>query len=266
MGRLVADLVSRFKRDEVPELGSQLAFNLVLSFFPFLIFLMTLIGHTALDGMKVLISLSRILPESVYQLTKNTVLEVVGTRNSKLMSFSLFITLWAASSGFNAVIKGLNNAYGIKESRSFVRVRVISMLCTIGLAFLIILVGLLLVFGNILWNAAAGRLAFLNELSMVWSMTRYAVSVSANIGIFALLYRYAPNKRPTWNEVFPGALFSTAGLMLVSAVFAYYVNNFANYSIIYGSLGAIIVLLVWLFLVSVIVIMGGEVNASLATV
>lgn len=264
MGKFIMDLILRFNKDDVPALGSQLAFNLVLSFFPFLIFLMTLIGYTALDGMDILMALSKVLPVSVFGLVKNTVLEVVGTRNSRLMSLSLIITLWAASSGFNAAIKGLNNAYGIKETRSFIHVRIVSMLCTIGLAFLIILVGLLLVFGGILWNAAAVRVPFLKNLSMVWSLARYTIVFSTNIGIFILLYRFAPNRRLTWIEVIPGSLFSTAGLILVSTIFSYYVNNFANYSIIYGSLGAIIILLIWLFLVSVILIMGGEVNASLA--
>lgn len=264
MFKLIVDLIFRFNKDDVPALSSQLAFNLVLSFFPFLIFLMTLIGHISLNGMELLLTFSKILPASVFNLVKNTILEVVNTKNSQLMSFSLLITLWSASSGFSAVIKGLNKAYGVKESRSFVRVRFVSVLCTLGVTFLIILMGLLLVFGRIIWNSAASRFSFSYELSVLWMVIRYIIVVSTAIGTFMLLYQVAPNRRLAWIDVVPGSLFSTAGLMFVSTIFAYYVNNFANYSIVYGSLGAIVVLLTWLFLVSVIVIMGGEVNASLA--
>jgi membrane protein len=263
MIKLILDLVSRFNEDDVPALSSQLAFNLILSFFPFLIFLMTLLGHIPLNDFDILTGLSRILPSSVYSLTKSTVFEVINTRNSKLMSFSLLITLWSASSGFNAVIKGLNNAYNIRESRSFIRVRIISILCTLGMAFLIILMGVLMVFGKYVWNLLMITLALSYKAAVLWTIMRYSIVIATAISIFTLLYHIAPNKKLSWLEVIPGSLFSTASLIFVSVAFAYYVNNFANYSIAYGSLGAIIVLLTWLFLVSVIVIMGGELNASL---
>jgi membrane protein len=263
MKKLLLDLISRFNNDDVPALGSQLAYNLVLSFFPFIIFLMTLIGHTSLNNNDILMALSRIMPASAFNLISTTVSEVITTKHSELMSLSLIFTIWSASAGFNAVIKGLNKAYRVPESRHFVKVRIISILCTLGMAFILLIMMFLLILGHIIWNYAAYKLGFSHELVTLWTIIRYFIFISTAIFIFTALYRYAPCKRLTWLEVLPGSLFAILHLILVSTAFAYYVNNFANYSVIYGSIGAIIVLLTWLFLVSVIVMLGGELNASL---
>ncbi|WP_160672049.1 YihY/virulence factor BrkB family protein [Clostridium sp. C8-1-8] len=265
MLELILDLFKRFNDDDVPSLSSQLAFNLLLSFFPFLIFLMTILGRTSLNGMDILMILNKILPENVFNLIRNSVLEIINKRNSGLMSFSLIVTLWTASAAFNSVIKGLNKAYDIIETRSFIIVRIVSMLCTIGMAFLIILVGLLLVFGRIIWREVDKKFEFLHSLSTVWSIGRYSIVVALGTGVFTLLYYFAPSTKLKWKEVIPGAIFSTIGMMAVSSIFAYYVDNFANYSLIYGSLGAVMFLLTWLFLASIIVIMGGEFNASMTS-
>jgi membrane protein len=263
MKRLVSDLISRFNNDDVPALGSQLAYNLVLSFFPFIIFLMTLIGHTSLNNNEILMALGRFMPESAFNLINTTVTEVITTKNSELMSLSLMFTIVSASSGFNAVIKGLNKAYGVSESRSFIKVRIISILCTLGMAIIILIMLFLLILGSIIWNYTAHKLGSSNEFSAIWTAIRYFTFIATAIFIFIVLYRYAPCKRLAWLKVLPGSLFATLSLILVSLAFAYYVNNFANYSVIYGSIGAIIVLLTWLFLIAIIVILGGEINASL---
>ncbi|AKA69497.1 YihY/virulence factor BrkB family protein [Clostridium scatologenes] len=263
MKRLLLDLIYRFNNDDIPALGSQLAYNLVLSFFPFIIFLMTLIGHTSLNNNEILLGLSKIMPASAFNLISSTVSEVITTKHSQLMSFSLILTIWSASSGFNGIIKGLNKAYDVSESRGFIKVRLISIFCTIGMAFIILVMMFLLILGHIIWKYATYKLGFAHKLIILWTLTRYFIFISTAVFIFTSLYRYAPCKRLTWLEVLPGSLFAILHLILVSTAFAYYVNNFANYSVIYGSIGAIIVLLTWLFLISIIVILGGEFNASL---
>jgi len=265
MQKLLVDLIIRFNKDDVPALGSQLAYKLVLAFFPFLIFLMTLIGFTSLNKIEVIVGLSSIFPGSVSLLIKNTIIEVVNIKSSSLLSISLLFTLWSASSGFNAVIKGLNKAYGVKESRSFIKVRVISLLCTLGMSVIIVIMILLLVLGTVIWNAIAHKFYLFKELITLWVILKYLIVVFTTIFIFSALYRYAPSRKLAWSEVYPGSIFSTFSLILVSIGFAFYVNNFGKYSAVYGSIGAIIVLLIWLFLVSIIIILGGEVNASLAS-
>ncbi|AKN32885.1 ribonuclease BN [Clostridium carboxidivorans P7] len=260
----IKNLMFRFNEDDVLSLSSQLAYSLIFAFFPFLIFLMTVLGYSSINSQDVLAGLNRIIPRSALELIKNTIIEVVDYKNPHLMSFSLIFTIWSASSGFNGVIKGLNKAYDELEHRSFLKVQFIAVLCTIGLVIAIFTMIFLLVFGQIIGNSLALNLGFSEEFKIMWHIVRYIIIIVLTIFILAALYHYTPCRRLTWREVSSGAIFATIGLILVSIGFAFYVNNFGNYSKIYGSIGAVIILLTWLFLVSITVVMGGELNATLA--
>jgi len=144
----IKGLIKRIIDDEIFALASQLSYSLLLAFFPFLIFLMTLIGFSSINSELVLSELSNILPTSAYELVRNTVVEILETRNTNLLSFGIILTLWTASSGFRSVIKGINKAYDEKEKRSLFKVIGISIISTLGLGFLIIITILLLVFGQ----------------------------------------------------------------------------------------------------------------------
>ncbi|GLC28935.1 YihY/virulence factor BrkB family protein [Clostridium omnivorum] len=265
MKNLILDLIQRFNKDDVPALAYQLAYKLVLSFFPFIIFLMTIIGYTSLNKLEILIGLSNLIPQEIYNLIKYTVIELNNAKSGSILSLSLIFTLWSASSGFNGVIKGINKAYGVKESRSYIKVRVISLLCTLGMVFVIIIMGILLVLGNVIWRALTYNFSILAKLTSLWLLLRYTIVVFTAIFIFTALYTYAPSKRLNFWEAIPGSLFSTLGLASVSIAFSFYVNNFGRYSVVYGSIGAVLILLLWLFFVSNIIILGGELNASLVS-
>lgn len=260
----IKNLFFRFQDDDVLALGAQLSYNLLLSFFPFLIFLMTLVGYSSISSENVLISIQTVLPSEAFILIKNTVVEVVNSKSGHLLSLSLIFTIFAASNGFKAVIKGLNKAYDEQEERGFFKLQLISILCTFAFTFVIIATFILLVFGNILGNYLTVKLGYSQAFKSFWDMLRYVFTLFDMIFVFATLYRYTPCRRMRWAEVMPGALFSTLGWLVVSIGFSYYVNNFNDYSVIYGSIGAVIVLLTWLFLTSVIIILGGELNATLA--
>lgn len=260
----IKNLVFRFTDDEVLALSSQLAYSLIFSFFPFIIFLMTLIGVSSINSSYVLGGLVQILPLNTVELIKNIVIEVVDTRHEHLLSLSLIITIWSASTGFNAVIRGINKAYSESEKRSFIKVQLIAVLSTLALTFIVVATILLLVFGEIIGKALAAQVGLSYLFRFLWNNLRYIIMIGTTIFIFAALYRYTPCKKLTWKEVIPGAIFSTITLTVVSLGFAYYVNNFSSYSRIYGSIGTVIVLLTWLFLLSIIIIMGGELNATLA--
>ena len=111
--------IVKIRDDDIFALGAQLAYYMILSFFPFLIFLLTLIGFSNLDSMEVLGGLRAILPTSAFELIYNIIIEVIEKQNTGLLGASLLLVVWAASSAFRAVIKGVNKAYGIKETRSF---------------------------------------------------------------------------------------------------------------------------------------------------
>ncbi|WP_315118965.1 YihY/virulence factor BrkB family protein [uncultured Clostridium sp.] len=257
-------LIKRILDDEVPALASQLSYSLLLSFFPFLIFLITLIGYAPVDSEFILIEMGKVLPTTAYELVHSTINEIFNTRNTNLMSFSIIFTIWTASSGFRSVIKGINKAYDEEEKRSLLRVSILSIISTLGLGFLIIITMLLLVFGQVLGAFLIYKLGLSKFYNSIWNIIRYSIILVSMIFIFALIYRYTPSRKLSWKEVIPGAIFTTLGWIITSFGFAFYVNNFANYSRLYGSIGAVIILLTWLYITSIIIIIGGEINALIA--
>ena len=253
--------IVKIRDDDIFALAAQLAYYLILSFFPFLIFLLTLVGFSNLDSMEVLGALRAILPTSAFELIYNVIIEVIEKQNTGLLGASLLLVVWSASSAFRAVIKGINKAYGLNENRSFIKRAFIAIICTFALAFVIMLTLVMLVFGRLIGELLASYLPFPSVVYKVWNFLRYVLVVFMMILIFASIYRYTPSKRLMWREVLPGAISCTGGWLIVSLGFSFYINNFSNYSKIYGGLGAVIILITWLYLTSIILILGGEINS-----
>ena len=253
--------IIKVKNDDIFALGAQLAYYLILSFFPFLIFLMTIIGFSKLDSMQIIEGLSAILPSSVFELTSTIVVEVVENQYTGLLGVSIVLSMWAASSAFRAVTKGINKAYNLKENRSFIKRAIIALICTFALAFTIVIALVLLVFGNLIGDLLISYIPYNALVGKLWNLLRYIMVLAIMICIFAGIYRYTPAKRISWREAFPGAIVSTIGWLIVSLGFSFYINNFSNYSKIYGGLGAVIILITWLYLTSIILILGGEINS-----
>ena len=252
--------IVKIKDDDIFALAAQLAYYLILSFFPFLIFLLTLVGFSNLDSMEVLGGLRAILPTSAFELIYNIIIEIIEKQNTGLLGASLLLVIWSASAAFRAVIKGINKAYGVRENRSFIKRAIIAIICTFALAFVIMLTLVMLVFGRLIGNLLVTYLPFPQVVYKIWNLIRYVMVVFMMVCIFAGIYRYTPSKRLRWKEVFPGAIVCTSGWLMVSLGFSFYINNFSNYSKIYGGLGAVIILITWLYITSIILIIGGEVN------
>lgn len=263
---LLIHLIVKIKRDDVFAISSQLAYYLILSFFPFMIFLITLIGFSPLSSVEVLNNLNAILPKSIVDLTKSIIFEVVDTQHTGLLGVSVLLMIWTSSSAFRAVIKGVNKAYDFKESRSFIKRAIISMGGIMSLALIILLALAMLVFGNVIGAHIISKIPFYKIIIFLWNMFRYAFVFIVMIFIFALIYMFAPAKRLKLKEVVPGAIFSTMGWIVVSFVFSFYINNFSNYSRFYGSLGAVFILMTWLFLISMIFILGVEINCVIGQI
>lgn len=257
---LFGNLLNKIDEDDVFALASQLAYYLVLSFFPFMLFLMTLAGFSKLNSREILAGLDVMLPKSVLELTQSTIREIFDTQNTGLLWLSILLMMWTSSSAFRAVIKSVNKAYGFKEDRSFIKVSIISMLGIFGLAIIIILALGMLVFGNTIGEYIKNYHSLYKLLVFLWNIFRYVFIVVVMIFIFVAIYKLAPAKKLTWKEVIPGAVFSTFGWVLVSFGFSFYIDNFNNYSRFYGSLGAVFILMTWLFIISIIFILGVEIN------
>jgi len=254
----------RLLDDDILALGAQMAYYLILSFFPFLIFLMALIGNSPISSQQVLMGLLGILPEEAYILVRNTVVEIVDTKAGGLAPVSGIVALWFASNGIGSIITGLNKAYDEKERRPFWLVKLISIIFTLLLSTVIIFSFILLVFGGVIKKQILDGMELEPSYQNLWNTGRYIFISSVIFLVFLILYRFTPSRRMRWREVIPGAILATIGWLGTSLGFAYYVDNFSNYSRFYGSIGGVVVLLIWLYYSAVIVLLGGELNAALA--
>ncbi|WP_349405968.1 YihY/virulence factor BrkB family protein [Clostridium perfringens] len=256
--------IKKIGDDDIFALGAQLAYYMVLSFIPFLMFLMTLVGFSHLNSDAVLNLLSNVMPTEAFNLIQSTVIEIVDREQTGLLWISIALAIWVSSSGFKAVIKGLNKAYGVKETRSYIKLKLISMIYTILLALIVIATLFLFVFGDVIGDFFMKVLEHPEVIYYIWNILRYVVVILIMILFFMFLYNATPCVRLGWLEVIPGAVITTLGWISISYIFAYYVNNFSNYSRLYGSLGAVFMFMTWMFITSMILILGGEINAVLA--
>lgn len=257
------ELFSKIKTDDVQGVSAQLTYYLILSLFPFLIFIMTLIGYAHISLEDKIQQLQPIMPAEAYSIIEEILQDVSEGRSQALLSFGMLATLWAASKGINAIIKGLNRAYDIDESRVFWKVRGIAFLATLSIGLVVLLSILLLVFGSWLKTQVFLLTDLPYGLQKLWDLLQYAVPLFVMFVVFTLLYWIAPSRRLRLKEVMPGALFSTVGWIVTSVLFSVYVNQFSDFTKTYGSLGGVMILLIWLYISSIIILAGGEINALL---
>lgn len=256
-------LYQKIKLDDVQGISAQLTYYLILSFFPFLIFIMTLIGYAHISVEDKIRDLEQIMPAEAISIIEEILKDVAEGRSQALLSFGMLATLWAASKGINAIIKGLNRAYDIEESRVFWKIRGIAFLATLFIGFVVLLSILLLVLGSWLKTQVFLLVDLPYGFQKIWDLLQYAVPLFIMFIVFTLLYWIAPSRRLRLKEVMPGAMFATLGWIITSTLFSVYVNQFSSFTETYGSLGGVMVLLIWLYISSIIILAGGEINAIL---
>ena len=260
---MLVHLLVKVNNDDIFALASQLAYYLALSFFPFIIFLTNLISFTNIDSNAAINGLQSILPQSVWELTSSIVKEVLDSQSQGLLWFSIILAIWTSSSGFRAVIKVINKAYDVdvKEQKSFITITISAYIWTLVLGLTILGALLLLVFGDIIGKYLISVLPFKHIVLIIWDVLRNGLSIVILIFVFASMYKYTVSLKLRWRDVLPGAIVSSIGWVAVSYMFAFYINNFANYSRFYGSLATVFVLMIWLFLTAMIFLFGVEINS-----
>ncbi|WP_084604082.1 YihY/virulence factor BrkB family protein [Sporanaerobacter acetigenes] len=260
------ELLYRIKDDEVPAIGGQLTYFLILSIVPFLMFFLNLLKYTSISGLEISDNILITIPLETQALFENIIKETINSSSETLLSFSILLSIWTGSLGINSMIKAINRAYNVETKRPYWRARALSIIFTIVLAFLLVLVLAMLVFGKIIGEKIFTKFGATHVFYHIWEFLRMIIPIVAMITIFALLYKLSPpheeNLNLKFNETLPGAIFASLGWIIASMIFSFYANNFGNYSKIYGSLGGIIILLIWLYIANIVIILGGEINGT----
>lgn len=257
------DLYVRTRDDDVAGLASQLAYFFLLSLFPALVFLITMMGYLPIQTQDVLEFLNQYAPRDAMALIKPNVDNIVNNQNGGLLSFGVVATLWAASNGVNAIMNAFNRAYDIKETRPFYMTRILSIVLTLSMIFVIVFALILPVFGKVIGETIFQTLGLSDSFLEAWKALRLLMSFVVLFVVLSFLYKFAPNRKVSPKEVVSGALFAAVGWVVVSYLFAFYVDHFGNYSNTYGGLGGIIILMLWFYLTAWVILLGGEINALL---
>lgn len=251
----------RVEKTDVFGLAAQLAYFLLLSLFPFLLFLLTLVGYLPIEWNMVVALMDQLVPDQMMDIINQNIYRLLNRQEGGLLSLSIIGTLWAASNGINALTRAFNRAYDVQENRSFLVARLISVILTIAMVFVLLMALLLPVYGRMIGEYIFTFFGLSEELMKVWNTFRWVISSVIIFIVLLALYVLAPNKRIYLKNAVWGALFSTVLWQLASWLFSYYVNTLGNYDATYGSLAAVIVMMIWFYISGIIIITGGVLNA-----
>ena len=244
--------------------ASEMSFYLLLAFFPFLIFTINIVGYIPIIHInKSIVFLENIMPQSTVIFILELIDSAIENRSISFLIMSFYMTLWTSSRSIRAFIRNSNKSYKVKETRSFIKISITSFLFTITLLMLIFLSIIFLVYGKKIGHILFNLIGLDKVFMYIWNIVRYTVGIGSIILILISLYRYAPNKKLRIKEAMPGAVIATFSWILISSFYSYYVNNFSNYEVIYGSIAGIIVLITWIYLSSYTLFIGLEVNTRL---
>ncbi|ASS94149.1 YihY/virulence factor BrkB family protein [Peribacillus simplex] len=256
-------LIKEIKEDRVTGLAAEQAYYYLLALFPLLILLLSILPYLNIDIQTALDTIKTFMPSETMEVIEKNIINILSERNGGLLTFGFLGTIWSASNGMNAFIHSMNIAYDVEETRNFIKARFISIVLTLGLVVAFIVMLGLPVFGKVIIDLLQQVIPIPEETQILFSLLRWVIAVVIISLVLAFLYRFAPNKSFPIKHVIPGAVTATVLWLGISLGFSFYVSNFANYSSTYGSLGGVIILMLWLYLSGLIFVVGGEINAIL---
>lgn len=255
-------------KDDIFGRAAQLSYYFLLALFPLLLFLMSVIGlimgsETGLRH-SLFNYLGKVLPSSASDLVSTTVFEVSSASSGGKMWFGILAALWAASNGMGAISESLNVAYHVKETRPWWKQRLIAVGLTLVLAVLIIAALVIVLYGGKIAESLANSYGLGGGFTFAWELLQWPIVLVFLFVGFALIYYWAPDlKDQDWRWITPGSLVAVVLWLLVSFSFRLYLHYFNSYSKTYGSLGAVIILMLWFYFTGAAILIGGEVNSDI---
>lgn len=263
---VAAFFFKEIKQDSLVNRASSLAYSFLLATFPVFIFLFTLIPYIPVKGFQknLLDLIATILPTNAYLAFQNTIEDIIKHQNLSLLSFGFLSAMIFATNGVAKLMKAFNKSSLVEETRTWLKRRWIALVLTIFIAISLFIAIMILIVGQAVINYL--QLSF-HGTSTVWiyliMFSRWVIVVGLFFVTIAILYRYGPANKRKWKFVSPGSILATSLAILTSLGFSFYINNFSSYNKIYGSIGTLIVVMLWLYLNSLIILIGFELNASI---
>ncbi len=255
------------KKESLVNKASSLAYNFMMAIFPAIIFLFTLIPYIPIknfqDQLMAIIAL--LLPENAYKAFQDTLEDIVKNQNGRLLSLGFILALFFATNGIHTLMQAFNKSSLIMETRSWLKQRLVALNLTLLIAFAIITGVSVTVITEFIVNTFRQGLKFENNAFWIFLIFtgRWIIIISVYFFTTALLYRYGPANPKKWKLFSPGSWLATLLAIVTTIGFSFFINNFGTYNKIYGSIGTLLVIMIWLYLNSFILLIGFELNASL---
>ena len=235
----------------------------MLAVFPAMIFVLAVIPYLPIANIDQAIMelLRQALPASAADMFAGVVQDVTQEQRGDLLSFGLFAALWATSTGMYAIMQQLNITYGVKEGRGFLRARLVAV--SLSLLFVVLVLGgfSLIVLGGQIQAWLSARFGIDAALLALFTVFRWGVILTALLLAFSLIYQLAPNVKQRFRFITAGSVVGVVVLLVASLAFTWYTQSIGNYAATYGSVGAVIVLMLWLFIAVLAILFGSEINA-----
>jgi len=262
---IIKIFIHKIQQDDILERSSAVAFSFTLAIFPAIIFIFTLIPYFDIPNLDVQIMqfLQDWLPPSMYSAVSSTIEDIISRPRGGLLSFGFFFAIFLATNGMIALIKAFNSCYKTVENRGFFKTRFIATGLTAMLGFMFIFAVVLIIIGQLVIDGIM-EFGLLTDDFLIYLIlfTRFVVMfIVFFLGISGIYY-FAPAIKYRWSFFSVGALISTLLSLTVTYGFSYYISSFGTYNKFYGSIGALIAMMIWLYLLSITMLVGYEINAS----
>ncbi|WP_317366538.1 YihY/virulence factor BrkB family protein [uncultured Tyzzerella sp.] len=261
--KFIKILIKKASENELMLMSNALTYKLLIAMFPFIIFLMTLLGFYNLNLEEYIIEASKTLPKPIENILIVFLEEVIQTKSVSLLSTSFLITIYSASTGFNSIIQGLNRAYEQEDNRSFILKRGTSVMLVFIFAILVNFSLLLFIFSDYIRDLIIKYTPLEFIPYFLDSAFLYILVGLVLLVMVLVIYKISISRNVTLKSILPGALISVFSWLILSKGFNIYINNFSRYSKIYGSIGSIFVLVIWINMISLVLLLGGQINAIL---
>ena len=262
--RLLRAFTRKLRDDSISAFAAQAAFFTILSVFPFLMFLLTLLNYLPISVTGLQDFILDIFPSVVSSVITDLLEEIRVQATGTILSVSVLAALWSASRGTLAIVRGINAVYGHKEQRNYFRLRAISALYTLVFAVLLIFTLVLLVFGNQVYHFIVSHIPLLGDTAFLILSMRPLIIMLLLTFFFLLLYMVIPSRKVKFFHALPGAVLSAGGWLGFSFLFSFYIDHMGRFSRIYGSLTAVAVCMLWLYFCMYILFIGAEINLILS--
>ena len=262
---VITSVCKEVQRTRIFNVAAGLSYYFLLSMFPLLILLATLLGYLPIPDLfnHILDFAARFVPQEAMGLVRKILGSVLTPNRGGLLSLGILGTLWAASGGFSAMIDALDIAYDARENRSMLRQRLVAVKLMFMTGSLMALAMLFTLAGNRAGHFLSRIFHLSYAFEMSWPYLRWGIIVACIILSMELLYFFGPNVKQRFKHSLPGALIGTLLWILISAAVNLYVSHFANYNKTYGAIGAVVALMFWLYVSSIAILVGAEFNSEL---